>query len=182
MRATNAVGDSANTSTASALTAATSSISIPDGSFEQVATGTYTPETGQTTITTPETASIPGSESRPLPRQPTTGVPTTDGRRSPGATDPSNGDYMASEDGNQHLSFFGGELFAGYPWQDGWPAYGIIPAEAVSLESASSLGTTVAGATYSATIGVANPLWNTDGHMTSGTVGCLRPYDCDPDV
>ena len=62
VRATNAVGDSANTSTATATTAATSVIAIPDGSFEQAALGTYTnvPAGGSATLTAPVTGAIPG--------------------------------------------------------------------------------------------------------------------------
>ena len=74
---------------------------------------------------------------------------------------------MSSEDGSQHLTFTGGELFYGYPGTFGWPAYGIIPNESVALSSASSLATSVAGSVYTATIAVADPLWHTLGHETA---------------
>ena len=165
VRATNAVGDSANTSTVGDST--TSSITIPDASFEQAATGQITsvPSSGTGTLTAPVTGSIPGWN--------VTITPTTYGGGAyngwePFAqvfpTDPSSGDYMASDDGSQHLSFYGGELFSGYPWQAGWPGYGIIPGQTDQLASAAPLATSVAGDTYTATIAVADPLWQTYNH------------------
>ncbi len=167
VRATNSVGDSANTSTAGASTS--SAITIPDASFDQATTGQFTsvPSSGTGTVTAPITGSIPGWN--------VTITPTTYGGGAyngwePFAqvfpTDPSSGDYMPSDDGSQHLSFFGGELFAGYPWQSGWPGYGIIPGQTDQLASAAPLATSVAGATYTATIAVADPLWQTVNHQT----------------
>ena len=59
VRATNSVGTSANTSTASATTSSTSVISIPDGGFEQATVGQITSDPAGT-LTAPVTATIPG--------------------------------------------------------------------------------------------------------------------------
>ena len=168
VRATNAVGDSANTSTASATTPATSVIPIPDGSFEQAALGTCTsvPSGGSATLTAPVTGSIPGWN---LSYTPTTysggtylgwvpyfGVFPSSAYPNPGVNR-SEYDEITSEDGAQHLSLFGGELFNNYPANFGWQPYGIIPGQTCTVSSAQSLATTVAGATYTATIAVAEP-------------------------
>ena len=169
VRATNSAGNSANSSPASATTETTAAIAIPDGSFEQATAGQITsvPSGGTGTLTAPVTGTIPGWN---LAITPT----TYDGGAYNGwepfaqvfTSGPSTGDYMASDGGNQHLSFYGGELFSGYPWQHGWPGYGIIPGQTDQLASAAPLATSVAGATYTATIAVADPLWNTPGHLT----------------
>ena len=96
-------------------------------------------------------------------------------------SDPSSGDYMASDEGNQHLSFNGGELFNNYPWEFGWPGYGIIPGQTDQLASAAPLATSVAGATYTATIAVADPLWQTVNHETfAQEVAAAQAYGGSP--
>ena len=93
-------------------------------------------------------------------------------------TSTSDSDLQPSADGNQHLYFFGGELFNNYPWVFGWPDYGIIPAQSIQLNTTGITATTVASTTYTATIQVANPLCSTvvvnGSHATSAA---LAPYN-----
>ena len=180
VRATNSVGTSANTSTASATTSSTSVISVPDGGFEQATTGQITSDpTG--TLTAPVTATIPGWN---LTITPTTYDGGTYNGYAPFAqvftSDPSSGDYLASDEGNQHLSFNGGELFNNYLWEFGWPGYGIIPGQTDQLASAAPLATSVAGATYTATIAVADPLWQTVSHETFAQEVAAAAYEGNP--
>jgi hypothetical protein len=183
VRATNSAGNSANSSPASATTETTAAIPVPDGGFEQATASQITsvPSNGAGTLTAPVTGTIPGWN--------LTITPTTYGGGAyngwePFAqvftSDPSSGDYMPSDGSNQHLSFFGGELFSGYPWQYGWPGYGIIPGQTDQLASAAPLATSVAGATYTATIAVADPLWQTVDHETFAQEVAAAAYEGNP--
>jgi autotransporter-associated beta strand protein len=180
VRATNSAGNSANSSPASATTETTAAISVPDAGFEQATVGQITNDPSGT-LTAPVTATIPGWN---LTITPTTYDGGTYNGYAPFAqiftSDPSSGDYMASDEGNQHLSFNGGELFNNYPWVFGWPGYGIIPGQTDQVASAASLATSVAGATYTATIAVADPLWQTVDHQTFAQEVAAAAYEGNP--
>jgi phosphodiesterase/alkaline phosphatase D-like protein len=185
VRATNSYGDSSNTSTANATTTSTAVITVPDAGFEQATAGEFT-SANAGTLTSPVTATIPGWNVTINPTtyaQPSDPAGTYNGY-APFAqifpSDPSSGDYMASDEGSQHLSFNGGELFNNYPWEFGWPGYGIMTGQSDQIASAATLATSIAGATYTATIAVADPLWQTVSHQTFAQEVAAAAYEGNP--
>ncbi len=162
VRATNSLGNSANSSTASATTNTPIAIMVPDGGFEQTSTGACTPSSGEATLTTPQIGTIPGWT---VTINPTTYDGGTYAGWEPYAQVTNVVKWNGPVEGSQYLEVFGGELFNGWPWTYDWPKYGIIPGQTVQLDSTGITATTVAGATYTATIAVSDPAWETaDGY------------------
>jgi phosphodiesterase/alkaline phosphatase D-like protein len=165
VRATNASGDSANTTTASATTAVTTVITVPDGDFADAAGYVINSNTGPATFTSPMNGTLSGWTVSGTPSSANGGQYTgwepyglVDNVPSGGAATPysSNVSFIGNQPASNYQAFI---YYPGELYNNGSVVGGAQPGAGLTMTTTGISAAVVTGTTYTATIDYANVSW-----------------------